>query len=509
MDSTQKLVVDENELEDFTFENNEIQSEQNENTDIIKTEKVYTKIDGLENDKEIIGARNVIISMISPENILNCNTWGIKVKGFEDDDTKTEEKAELMRKLDKHFDVFVGLNGHWHPMNPTTTQIENEKYKNKDLNKIMKKIHESEKKDMRDKFKKSEETEDNENDEEEKILKELLSKRKVESDSDSDSNNDTNETTEYIYSNVDTLDEDRIIPDQRYAVISFASPEIVHNVKDYYFKVRGYSHSVQKAFSIAKQLEEKDKMFKIMVIPIGKWVAINFNRLRKMKIYSDSDQIEKQKFDLNILNEIVGRYKKNLDDRKEIIKKRKEELIKEGANEAAANKENENNENIDDKEVKEQISKELGKNKEATKERLRNLINNNSKLKENMDKLPSDESKQEKVLEKNSEMEMSRRTIKGEKKRDKAEKNYMNNLDRNKYATMERIRKKLAEKQKENPDDFNQKKVKISQESLRLNEKRQNIDELKANKEKLEENLKRMKEMLAKRNNNNNTTLDK
>ena len=81
MNSTKKMVIDENELDDVTFTMSENQNELHENK---KSESVkkYTKIDGLDNDKEILGHKNVIVSMISPENILNCGTWGIKVKGF-------------------------------------------------------------------------------------------------------------------------------------------------------------------------------------------------------------------------------------------------------------------------------------------------------------------------------------------------------------------------------------------------------------------------------------------
>jgi chromosome segregation protein len=493
--STKLSLENNDELDNITFETQpELQEEQNikKNT----TKKKYIKIDGLENDKTILGhKKNVIVSMISPDNILNCGTWGIKIRGFEDDDKKTEDKAEIIRKMDKYFDVFVGLNGHWHPMNPTTTQIESEKYKNKDLNKIMKNIHESEKKDLREKLKKDEQKQiENENQEieEERILNELYSR-----------NDDGNEEDEelwnenFLYSKEDCLDEDRIIQDQRFAIISFASPELLNNIKDYYFKIRGYTYNYQKALQLAKMIQESDNLFNVSVIEIGKWAPINFKLMSKMKNYDESKQTEKMKTEMMNLNEIIGRYKKRLEDRKEILKKRKIEQIKECAREL--DEENNNVENSDEEinmennsTKKVELSQDLGK-RDATKERLRRMIENNDKLKGKLDNTSSTNTGTNIQENKDdSNKNANEKTVKKDNL-------YIQNLNRNKFATMERIKRKIEEK-KMNESNLGDKKIRVKQEELRLNEKRQNVQELKENKEKIEENLQRMRDMLANRN---------
>jgi hypothetical protein len=496
--STNQSLVNNDELDNITFETQpELQEEQNYKKST--NNKKYTKIDGLENDKNFIGHKNVIVSMISPDNILNCGTWGIKIRGFEDDDKKTEDKAELIRKMDKHFDVFVGLNGYWHPMNPTTTQIESEKYKNKDLNKIMKNIHESEKKELREKIKKEEEKQiedENPEEEEERILNELYSKN---DDINEDDDELCNES--FLYSKEDCLDEDRIIQDQRFAIISFASPELVNNIKDYYFKVRGYTHNYQKALQVAKTIQESDKLFNVSIVEIGKWAPINFKLMSKMKKYDQSKQVEKMNKELMNLNEIIGRYKKKFEDRKEILQKRKLEQIKECAKELDEenNKDEDSDEEIDlenNKTKKEEIRQDLGK-RDATKERLRRMIEKNENLKDKLNKVSDSNKKQnEQVSNGDSNKNSNKNSNDKPVKKDGL---YLQNLNRDKFATIERLKKKLEEK-KMNESNLNDKKIRVKQEALRLNEKRQNIQELKENKDKIEENLKRMKEMLASRN---------
>jgi hypothetical protein len=483
MNSETKNMTVCDEIEDVVFQTQEENDNTNTNDQYMDKDDLKLKctmIDGLENDKDVQGYKYVLVSTISPENILNCDTWGIKIRGFEEKEEKAEKKAELMRKRDKYFDVFVGVNGAWHPLNPSNAQIENEKYGNEKLNKIMKKVHESEKKQSLEEMKMNLEKEKEEDDEYDIIKNLEKKKREQEQEQEQEFTNNTN----YIYDNEDCLDEDPVIPEQRFAIISFISPEIAFNYKERAFKVRGYSHNLGKAQQIAKKLEETDKNFNIIIVEIGKWTAINFKLMTKMRNYDANKQIEKQKNELRNLNEIIGRYKKNLDSRKEILEKRKLEKIKQGAQELNGEFDKEQELNVENNnEIKE--IRQLGKNKEEIKERLKNLISNNK-----MGTLhTTQEPKQSVSQELNSQEKKPQKLILGD----------------DRQSRIERMRQKLANKRaaqaeaENKKENLQEKQIKIRQEALRINEKKQNIEDLKSDKEKLEANLKKMKEILANR----------
>ncbi len=478
---TKNLTV-RDDLDDVVFDTNQI----NQISEKIEEQNINdfkcTFVEGLENDENVIGYKYVLLSTISPENILNCDVWGLKIKGFEDKEEMAEKKAELMRKKDKFFDVYVGVNGSWHPLVPTSKQIENEKYGNEKLNKIMKKVHESEKKE-----KKEEQNNEVKLDNEYDIIKNL-SQRKNNLEDDGVVKQNIN----FQYENEDCLDEDPIIPDKRFAIVSFLSPELAINCKERYFKIRGYTHSLQKAYQLAEKLKEKDETFNLTVVEIGKWTAINFKLMSKMKQYNETELSEKQQYDLKILNEIIGRYRKNIEDRKEILQKRKMEQIKKGAEEL--NNEGENIENCDNINNESEITTELSQNRGSAKDRLQNLINSSAKLRDVSEKK---ESKGE------TENETTHNDDK--KKEELRNTNRFANTNRNHdpRERMEKIRKKIAENKEKNKDVNNtkipDKQLKIKQEVNRINEKKQNLEELKIDKEKLESNLNKMRQMLEQK----------
>jgi hypothetical protein len=98
----------------------------------------------LSEDAPIIGQRYVLLSFISPENLMNCKIHGLKVRGVYDDLVKAQKAAEKLNSTDKDHHIFVGEVGKWMPWDPTETQVEEEKYQDENLDKIMKKAHESE-----------------------------------------------------------------------------------------------------------------------------------------------------------------------------------------------------------------------------------------------------------------------------------------------------------------------------------------------------------------------------
>jgi len=104
----------------------------------------YTEIDCLDVDTPILGQSYVLLSFISPEGIMNCDIRGLKVRGTYPTYDMATKAAKKLRDTDKYHHVFIGEVGKWLPWDPSEKQVEEENYKDKDLNDIMKKAHETE-----------------------------------------------------------------------------------------------------------------------------------------------------------------------------------------------------------------------------------------------------------------------------------------------------------------------------------------------------------------------------
>jgi hypothetical protein len=104
----------------------------------------YTEIDCLDEDTPLPGQQFVLMSFISPERIMNCDMRGIKIRGIFPTREKADKALEVMKKKDKYFDIFLGEVGKWLPWNPGMHQVEEVKYRNKKLDKIMGKVHKTE-----------------------------------------------------------------------------------------------------------------------------------------------------------------------------------------------------------------------------------------------------------------------------------------------------------------------------------------------------------------------------
>ena len=93
----------------------------------------YTKIDCLTEDPLIRGQQFCLISFISPEGILNCKTYGLKVRGAYATEAEARAACEKLRKEDPIFDIYVAEMGKWVPWNPSNTQVKEVNYKNLNL----------------------------------------------------------------------------------------------------------------------------------------------------------------------------------------------------------------------------------------------------------------------------------------------------------------------------------------------------------------------------------------
>jgi hypothetical protein len=108
----------------------------------------YTEIDCLNEDAPIAGQQFVLLSFVSPEGIMNCKVNGLMVRGTYATEQEAQTACEKLKKTDKYNDVFVGEVGKWLPWNPSSRQVEKVRYRNKKLDKIMQKVHESDMKSL-------------------------------------------------------------------------------------------------------------------------------------------------------------------------------------------------------------------------------------------------------------------------------------------------------------------------------------------------------------------------
>lgn len=63
---------------------------------------------------------------------------GLKVRGVFDTLKEAEIRAQVLKKIDSRFNVFVGQVGCWIPFNPNPDEIENQEYGETHLNSLMK-----------------------------------------------------------------------------------------------------------------------------------------------------------------------------------------------------------------------------------------------------------------------------------------------------------------------------------------------------------------------------------
>lgn len=124
--------------------------------------------------------------------------------------------------------------------------------------------------------------------------------------------------SKYTLVNPDNLDEDEPIRGQEYCLMSFMSPEGIMNCNVRAVKFRGAFSNIEDAKKRAKELEKKDKYFKIFIGETGKWLdfdppasrveeecssnpgtqnIINQQRKQRMKKLNDLATVTKQKID--------------------------------------------------------------------------------------------------------------------------------------------------------------------------------------------------------------------
>ena len=123
---------------------------------------------------------------------------------------------------------------------------------------------------------------------------------------------------------IDYLDEDPIIPNQKWVCISFLSTKNIKNMdnNDKYeikgIKIRGVYEEYEEATKRAESLRNIDPSFDIFIGEMGKWLPCDIN-IDKAK---DKQYAEKE------LNDLMKTYKEDLKCVKEMEADRKKDLLK-------------------------------------------------------------------------------------------------------------------------------------------------------------------------------------
>ena len=93
-------------------------------------------IDALFEDPVIPSQLWCCISFLSPETVRNTNIRGVKVRGVYATRPEAEKQAHHLQSLDPDFHIFVGEVGKWLTWDPDPNSIEDQQYKEKELQEL-------------------------------------------------------------------------------------------------------------------------------------------------------------------------------------------------------------------------------------------------------------------------------------------------------------------------------------------------------------------------------------
>lgn len=139
------------------------------------------------------------------------------------------------------------------------------------------------------------------------------------------------------YTVVDHLDEDVPVKGQEFCLFSFLSPEGVMNCNVRAVKFRGAYPTLEGAEKAAREIENKDKYFKIFVGESGKWLDFDPPSSKVEREMSSNKEHQKildaqRKQRMDKINTLAGKHKDNVN----VKESGKKERIDEGKKASAA-----------------------------------------------------------------------------------------------------------------------------------------------------------------------------
>lgn len=190
---------------------------------------------------------------------------------------------------------------------------------------------------------------------------------------------DNVDKTKYTMVDVDHLDEDEVIAEQKYCLLSFMSPEGIMNCNVRAVKFRGAFPTLEAAEKYAAKLEQQDAYFKIFVGETGKWLDCDPNSKRVEREKTSNPQHQQMldaqaKQRMTQINELAGRTKQLMDKNKNGKKDMIDEKKKDGAAQELVDKKRQRqNTNNNDTSVR-KTSGHSKNNLEDMKERMRKKL---------------------------------------------------------------------------------------------------------------------------------------
>lgn len=150
---------------------------------------------------------------------------------------------------------------------------------------------------------------------------------------------------------IDHLTSDPVLDDQKWACLSFLTPELVKNCNVRSVKVRGCYATEDEAKKRCEEIQTYDGLHNVYVAPVGKWLPW----------CDDPEKANDFEYAENELNKLMKAYKKNQDSAKMMHEQRKNEMV---------NKNNEENKN------KKEKMKSVIEDENDSEDELNNLKNN-------------------------------------------------------------------------------------------------------------------------------------
>ena len=193
---------------------------------------------------------------------------------------------------------------------------------------------------------------------------------------------------------VDYLDEDPVINDQKYCVISVLTPKNFKEVDEkstmYTFKVRGAYSTVEDAQKRIKLLNQLDPNVNIYLAEIGKWCPFEDDPEKaKDAVYKDEE-----------LNRLMKGYKENQEKAKELFEVRKADMVAKALADTKEKKEKLKKEDEEER-AKVQIEESIANKEEEVKQKEEKVSEGKKVIEQKKEVI---QSKEEKIRKLNDEV---------------------------------------------------------------------------------------------------------
>ena len=193
---------------------------------------------------------------------------------------------------------------------------------------------------------------------------------------------------------VDYLDEDPVISEQKYCVVSVLTPKNFKDVDEkstmYTFKVRGSYSTVEEAQKRIQLLNQLDPNVNIYLAEVGKWCPFEDDPEKaKDAVYKDEE-----------LNRLMKGYKENQEKAKELFEVRKADMVAKALADTKEKKEKLKKEDEEER-AKVKIDESIADKEKEVKEKEEKVVEGKKVIEQKKEVI---QSKEDKIRKLNDEM---------------------------------------------------------------------------------------------------------